>query len=114
LTDQDRFVNTFVVIVTNNYNIRYNLLTEGIVLLRLCGMEKKAKVGSSGVITADELKIFVQLKMQMSGLTALEYAEKMGVPRQTIYAILNGDRLPSKALLKKLGIEVVYRITAER
>jgi predicted DNA-binding transcriptional regulator AlpA len=83
-------------------------------LLRLCGMRKKTtKVDSSGVIAAAELKIFVQLKMQMAGLSAPEYAEQMGVPRQTIYAILNGDRLPSKALLKKLGLETVYRIKPE-
>jgi hypothetical protein len=35
------------------------------------------------------------------------------VPHQTIYAILAGDRLPSKSLLEKLGLETVYRIKPE-
>jgi predicted transcriptional regulator len=74
-------------------------------------MEKKNRSGSAGVITASELKMFVTVKMQMSGLDVKGYAEKLGVPHQTIYAILAGARLPSKALLKKLGLEVVYRIT---
>jgi plasmid maintenance system antidote protein VapI len=74
-------------------------------------MEKRSRVGTSGVITAPELKMFVTVKMQMSGLDIQGYAKKMGVPHQTIYAILNGKRLPSKAMLKKLGLETVYRIT---
>jgi hypothetical protein len=52
------------------------------------------------------------VKMQMSELDVKGYAEKLGVPHQTIYAILTGSRLPSK-LLKKLGLEVVYRIMPE-
>lgn len=75
-------------------------------------METKSRVGSTGILTAPELKMFVTVKMQMSGLDARGYAEKMGVPHQTIYAILSGARLPSKAMLKKLGLETVYRITA--
>jgi len=73
-------------------------------------MEKKNRSGSAGVITASELKMFVTVKMQMAGLDVKAYAEKLGVPHQTIYAILTGARLPSKSLLKKLGLEVVYRI----
>lgn len=74
-------------------------------------METKNRAGSTGILTAPELKMFVTVKMQMSGLDAKGYAEKMGVPHQTIYAILSGARLPSKAMLKKLGLETVYRIT---
>jgi plasmid maintenance system antidote protein VapI len=77
-------------------------------------MEKKSRTGASGVITTDELKMFVTVKMQMSGLDVRGYAEKLGVPHQTIYAIMTGARLPSKALLKKLGLEVVYRITPQK
>jgi len=73
-------------------------------------MEKKARVSSSGIVTADELKMFVTVKMQMSGLDVRGYAEKLGVPHQTIYAIMSGYRLPSKSLLEKLGLETVYRI----
>jgi predicted transcriptional regulator len=74
-------------------------------------MEKRSRVGASGVITAEEIKMFVSVKMQMSGLDVKAYADKLGVPHQTIYAILTGARLPSKALLEKLGLETVYRIT---
>ena len=88
------------------------MLTVNVILLTLWSMEKKT--GTKGVITAPELKMFVSVKMQMSGLDVRGYAEKLGVPHQTIYAILNGARLPSKALLKKLGLETVYRITPEK
>ena len=72
-------------------------------------MEKK-RVGSTGILTAEELKMFVTVKMQMSGLDVKGYADKLGVPHQTIYAIMTGARFPSKALLDKLGLETVYRI----
>jgi predicted transcriptional regulator len=78
----------------------------------LHGMATKNRVAASGIITSNELKMFVTVKMQMSGLDVQGYAEKLGVPHQTIYAIMTGARLPSKALLKKLGLETVYRITA--
>lgn len=73
-------------------------------------MEKTNKVGFTGILTADELKMFVQVKMQMSGLDVRGYAESLGVPHQTVYAILTGARLPSKSLLDQLGIDIVYRI----
>lgn len=73
-------------------------------------MEKKPKVGSSGILTDDELKMFVAVKMQMSGLDIKGYAAKLGVPHQTVYAILNGRRLPSKEQLDTLGLATVYRI----
>jgi predicted DNA-binding transcriptional regulator AlpA len=76
-------------------------------------MEKK-RIGSSGILTASELKMFVTVKVQMSGLDVRAYAEKLGVPHQTIYAIMTGARLPSKSLLKKLGLETVYRISAAK
>jgi predicted DNA-binding transcriptional regulator AlpA len=75
-------------------------------------METKNRVGATGILTAPELKMFVTVKMQMSGLDVRGYAEKLGVPHQTIYAIMTGARLPSKSLLKKLGLETVYRITS--
>jgi predicted transcriptional regulator len=90
------------------------MLTVNVILLTLWSMEKKSRSGTKGVITAPELKMFVTVKMQMSGLDVRGYAEKLGVPHQTIYAILNGARLPSKALLKKLGLEAVYRIAPEK
>jgi predicted transcriptional regulator len=77
----------------------------------LSSMGQQTNPSSSGIFTASELQTFVKIKMQMLGLDAKGYAERMGVPHQTIYAILSGARLPSKAMLKKLGLEVVYRIT---
>jgi predicted transcriptional regulator len=79
----------------------------------LSSMDTKNRVGSTGILTASELKMFVTVKIQMSGLDAKGYAEKMGVPHQTIYSIMSGARLPSKSLLKKLGLEIVYRIVPE-
>jgi hypothetical protein len=76
-------------------------------------MLKKTKSGTTGVITSEEIKMFVTVKMQMAGLDVRGYAETLKVPHQTIYAILAGDRLPSKSLLEKLGLEIVYRIMPE-
>jgi len=79
----------------------------------LWSMTTKNKVASMGILTAEELKMFVTVKMQMSGLDVKGYAEKLGVSHKMVYMIMNGSRLPSKALLKKLGLETVYRIAKE-
>ena len=89
------------------------MLTVDTIFLSLLGMDKKGRTGSSGIITAEELRMFVQVKLQMSGLDVKAYAEKLGVPHQTVYAILAGARLPSKSLLDQLGLETVYRIRSD-
>jgi predicted transcriptional regulator len=60
------------------------------------------------ILTAPELKMFVVVKMQMSGLDIHGYAELLGIHHQTLYAIIAGYRMPSKSLMKKLKLETVY------
>lgn len=65
---------------------------------------------ASGIVEPGQVSLWVRLKIQMSGDTPKSFAERIGVPHQTIYAILNGKQQPSKTLLGKLGLEIVYRI----
>ncbi len=71
-----------------------------------------ARMGNeaNGIVEPSQVSLWVRLKIQMSGDTPKSFAERLGVPHQTIYAILNGKQQPSKALLSKLGLEIVYRI----
>jgi plasmid maintenance system antidote protein VapI len=79
------------------------------------GLETVYRIkGTNGIMTAAELKMFVTVKMQMSGLDVLAYAKKLGITHKLVYMMINGARLPSKALLKKLGLETVYRIVAAK
>jgi predicted transcriptional regulator len=65
---------------------------------------------ANGIVEPSQVSLWVRLKIQMSGDTPKSFAEKLGVPHQTIYSILNGKQQPSKTLLAKLGLEIVYRI----
>ena len=65
---------------------------------------------ATGIVEPSQVSLWVRLKIQMSGDTPKSFAERLGVPHQTIYAILNGKQQPSKTLLAKLGLEIVYRI----
>jgi hypothetical protein len=51
----------------------------------------------------------VFLKARMMSDTVAEYAAKLGVSQNLVYMLLTGAKTPSKAILKKVGLEVVYR-----
>lgn len=42
--------------------------------------------------------------------TRSDFAREIGVHVQTIYDVLEGKNLPSKSMLEKLGLRVVYQI----
>jgi predicted transcriptional regulator len=44
------------------------------------------------------------------GQTFTDFAKQIGVDRQSLYDVLQGKKLPSKAMLSKLGLRVVYEI----
>lgn len=67
--------------------------------------EKSQVIPPRGVVE------YMKLMMAMENLDAQSYAAKLGFPHQTIYAVLSGVRPPSKSLIKKLGLEMVYRFS---
>jgi transcriptional regulator with XRE-family HTH domain len=81
-------------------------LTRTKISLSVAGMSNEA----AGIVEPSQVSLWVRLKIQMSGDTPKSFAERLGVPHQTIYSILNGKQQPSKTLLAKLGLEIVYRI----
>lgn len=52
------------------------------------------------------------ITVQMGERSITQFATDLGVGRQTLYDVLSGARPPSKSLLKRLGLRVVYQIVA--
>jgi plasmid maintenance system antidote protein VapI len=63
------------------------------------------------VIKPEDMVMYVTIKMGNRSVD--QFAKDLGVPRQRIYEVLSGKKLPSKSLLKKLGLGVVYRILGD-
>jgi hypothetical protein len=59
------------------------------------------------IIEPKEFPIF--LKARMMNATVNEYAASLGVSPQLLYMLLTGTKKPSAAILKKVGLEVVYQ-----
>jgi hypothetical protein len=57
----------------------------------------------------DPKDFHVFLKARMMRDTVAEYSAKLGVSPKLVWMLLNGTKKPSKAILKKVGLEVVYR-----
>ncbi|WP_158792436.1 hypothetical protein [Granulicella sp. L60] len=74
------------------------------------GMVAKRKPETSAIILPDQLKMYLTIKMQILKLDATNYVKKLGITRQMLWAITNGTRKPSPDLLKKVGLEIAYRI----
>jgi hypothetical protein len=66
--------------------------------------------GSDEVISPEDVRVFLTVKMQMEGMDAKKYADKLGEHDKTIWAVLAGTRPASKSLIKKLDLETVYQI----
>jgi transcriptional regulator with XRE-family HTH domain len=58
------------------------------------------------IIDPDEFPIF--LKARMGTDTVQEFADKIGVTRQLVYMLALGQRKPSAAVLKAMGLKVAY------
>jgi transcriptional regulator with XRE-family HTH domain len=56
----------------------------------------------------------VFLKARMMGLSVAEFAEKLEVTPKYIYMLLKGERPPSDAILKKVGLEVYYGVPTKK
>lgn len=52
----------------------------------------------------------VYLKARMLRDTVAEFAAKLGVTPKLVYMLLTGKRKPSKTILKKVDLEVVFRM----
>jgi Helix-turn-helix len=58
------------------------------------------------IIEVEHFPIFVKARMGTD--TVKEYAEKIGVAPQMVYMLISGQRKPSPAILKKMGLKVAY------
>jgi hypothetical protein len=61
----------------------------------------------------DPVDFHVFLKARMMQDTVAEYAAKLGVSPKLVYMLLNGTKKPSAAILKKMGLEVVFRAVSD-
>ena len=62
------------------------------------------------IVEPENLILYIIYKM--GGKPVKEFAEELGFPQQRIYEVLKG-KAPSKNMLKKLGLRVVYQIVRE-
>jgi len=49
------------------------------------------------------------LKGRMMGDSVAEFSAKTGINQQLLYMLVQGKREPSEAVLKKVGLEIVYQ-----
>ena len=59
------------------------------------------------IIEPKEFPLF--LKARMLNTSVAEFAKTLGVSPSLVYMLLAGTKKPSPAMIKKLGLEVVYR-----
>jgi hypothetical protein len=59
------------------------------------------------IIEPQEFPLF--LKARMMNATVADFAKGLGVTPSLVYMLLAGTKKPSLAILKKLGLDVVYR-----
>ncbi len=65
---------------------------------------------SEMVIDPKDFPVF--LRARMMRLNVAEYAAELGVTPKLVYMLLAGTRKPSAAILKKVGLKVVYQTMA--
>ena len=53
------------------------------------------------------------LREQMQGKSILEVAEFFGIPPEQVIRLLAGEWKPSKEICRKMGLKVVYALTAQ-
>lgn len=71
-----------------------------------CPMAKRPEL----IIEPKEFPLF--LKARMLNASVAEFGKTLGVSPSLVYMLLAGTKKPSAAILKKLGLEVVYRAHA--
>lgn len=60
------------------------------------------------IIEPRDFPVFLKARMLQAKVD--EFAASLGVTPKLVYMLLNGSKKPSAAMLKKLGLEVVYRV----
>jgi predicted transcriptional regulator len=63
------------------------------------------------IIDPRDFPVFLKARMMTDSVA--EYAEKTGIHQQLMYYMLQGNRPPSAEVLKKVGLEIVYRAKAK-
>ena len=79
-------------------------------LLQLLKPEIK-KFETKKLVEPENLNLYIFWKK--GSRTIKQFAEDLGVPPQRIYELLNGKRMPSKSLLEKLGLRIMYQIVPD-
>jgi hypothetical protein len=67
------------------------------------------------IIDPEDFPVF--LKGKLGSDTVATFAKKLGVSQKLVYYLISGQRPPSKAILKKLGLKIAFvvdRSTATR
>jgi len=73
-------------------------------------IEPKVRKQDSLVIAESEFRVYLVALMGAKKVTVKEFADELGVSVDLLYLLMQGKRKPSPAMLKKLGLEVSYRI----
>lgn len=60
--------------------------------------------------TVDQFHVFLSGYMHAKRKTPIRFAASLGISPQLVYMLLNGKRPPSAKILKKLSVEIAYRI----
>ena len=59
------------------------------------------------IIDPKDFPVFLKARMMRD--SAVDYATGLGISTKLLWMLLNGSKKPSAAILKKVGLEVVYR-----
>lgn len=60
------------------------------------------------IVEPEQFPLFLKARMMRGSVADL--AKELGVTGKLVYMLLSGERKPSAAILKKLGLEVVFRL----
>lgn len=60
------------------------------------------------IVQPENVILWITWRMGKKSVT--DFAKELGIGRQSLYDVLSGSRQPSKSMLKKLGLRVVYQI----
>ncbi len=61
------------------------------------------------IIEPSDFSAYFAATMGALGLNVAQFAAHLGISRAAVYALMSGELQPSEKILKKCGLEVVYR-----
>jgi len=62
------------------------------------------------IIERNEFSAVMAARMGALNLSVAQFAQQLGISRAAVYALMSGALPPSEKILKKVGLEVVYRV----